>query len=79
MNCTPSYCDIHDYTVAWPWCAAASPPRREFAYLEEPTVDSVTQDTLAVIANLLTDIKATMQGSRQQPTPPSKGRGGMNL
>jgi hypothetical protein len=21
MPCTPSYCDIHDYPVAGPWCA----------------------------------------------------------
>ncbi len=70
MICTVSYCDIHDYTVAWPWCAAAT-PRREFALLDKPTVDSVTQDTLEVIADLLTDIR-TMQGPRRAPPPPSR-------
>ena len=51
MPCTPSYCDLHDFAVAAPWCAMAW-ANRERDTQHYPTMDDVRRE----IANAMEDM-----------------------
>ena len=75
MPCTPSYCDLHDFAVAAPWCAMAW-ANRERDTQHYPTMDDVRRE----IANAMEDIpeekpvkKYTPREPRREPDRPFRG------